>query len=148
MKWKKILKNLENFKSGLINLSKEIMVKSARSLFGVVMFAMLTLLKGYSMILLMILLKPKSGSKNKIKHQKRLKRENNMSDRFSLQPICSVCGTNLDEGDEYGQMLMMSVGESIDLTCPKCGTVWRFWIEVVTHQKKISQKKLKSRGIN
>ena len=41
------------------------------------------------------------------------------------------CGTNLD-GDEYGQMLMMAVGESIDLTCPKCGTVWRFWIEVVT----------------
>ena len=52
------------------------------------------------------------------------------------------CGTNLDE-DEYGQMLMMAVGESIDLTCPKCGTVWRFWIEVVTRQKKIGQKKIK-----
>jgi len=52
------------------------------------------------------------------------------------------CGTNLD-GDEYGQMLMMAVGESIDLTCPKCGTVWRFWIEVVTRQKKIGQKKIK-----
>jgi predicted RNA-binding Zn-ribbon protein involved in translation (DUF1610 family) len=49
-----------------------------------------------------------------------------MSDKFSLQPTCSVCGTNLNE-DEYGQMLMMAVGESIDLTCPKCGTVWRFW---------------------
>jgi uncharacterized Zn finger protein len=66
-----------------------------------------------------------------------------MSDRFSLQPKCSVCGIDLDKDDEYGQMLMMAVGESIDLTCPKCGTVWRFWIEVVTRQKKIGQKKIK-----
>jgi len=66
-----------------------------------------------------------------------------MSDRFSLNPSCSVCGTDLDKDDEYGQILMMAVGESIDLTCPKCGIVWRFWIEAKTNQKKISEKKQK-----
>lgn len=66
-----------------------------------------------------------------------------MSDRFSLQPNCSVCGTDLDPEDENNFPLMMAVGESIDLTCPKCGIVWRFWLEVVTQQKKIGQKKLK-----
>lgn len=66
-----------------------------------------------------------------------------MSDRFSLQPNCSVCGTDLGKDDEYGQMLMIPVGEFIDLACPKCGIVWRFWIEVVTRQKKIGQKKIK-----
>lgn len=65
----------------------------------------------------------------------------NMSDRFSLQPNCSVCGTNLDE-DEDGQILMMAVGESIDLTCSQCGIVWRFWMEAKTNQKKIGQKKI------
>lgn len=65
-----------------------------------------------------------------------------MSDRFSLQANCSVCGTDLDK-DENGQTLMMAVGDFIDLTCPKCGTKWRFWMEVVTHQKKIGQKKIK-----
>jgi len=64
-----------------------------------------------------------------------------MSDRFKLQANCSGCGTDLNKADEYGQMLMMAVGESIDLTCPKCGTVWRFWIEVNTNQKKIEAKK-------
>lgn len=64
-----------------------------------------------------------------------------MSDRFSLRPNCSTCGINLDKDDEYGQILMMPVGESIDLTCPKCGTVWRFWLEIKTNQKKISIKK-------
>lgn len=66
-----------------------------------------------------------------------------MSDRFSLQPNCSICGADLDKDDEYGQKLMMAVGESIDLTCSKCGTVWRFWLEVVTCQKKIGQKKIR-----
>lgn len=65
-----------------------------------------------------------------------------MSDRFSLQPNCSICGTDLDQ-DESGQMLMMPIDESIDLTCPKCGVVWRFWIEAATRQKKIGQKKIK-----
>lgn len=62
-----------------------------------------------------------------------------MSDKFQLQANCSVCGADLNK-DENGQMLMMAVGESIDLTCPKCGIVWRFWIEVVTCQKKIGKK--------
>lgn len=70
-----------------------------------------------------------------------------MSDRFSLQPNCSVCGTDLDKGNEYDQTLMMPVGEFVDLTCPKCGTAWRFWIEVVTRQKKIGQKKIKTKDI-
>jgi len=64
-----------------------------------------------------------------------------MSDRFKLQANCSVCNTDLNKADEYGQMLMMAVAESIDLTCPKCGTVWRFWLEVKTNQKKIGIKK-------
>lgn len=64
-----------------------------------------------------------------------------MSDRFSLQPNCSVCGTNLDNESKYNMPLMMAVGESIDLTCPKCGIVWRFWMNVTTNQKKIGQKK-------
>jgi len=64
-----------------------------------------------------------------------------MSDRFKLQANCSVCSTDLNKADEYGQMLTMAVGESIDLTCPKCETIWRFWIEVNTNQKKIEAKK-------
>ena len=64
-----------------------------------------------------------------------------MSDRFSLEPYCLDCGSNLNELDSNTPMLMMAVGESIDLKCPKCGTVWRFWFELSTHQKKISTKK-------
>lgn len=64
-----------------------------------------------------------------------------MSDRFSIHPNCSVCGTDLDD-NEYGMMLMMPVGEFIDLACPKCGIMWRFWLEVSTQQKKIGQKKV------
>jgi len=62
-----------------------------------------------------------------------------MGDRFSLQPKCSVCGYNLEEDQE--QLLLMAPGEFIDLTCPKCGTEWRFWIEVKTNQKKLGLKK-------
>ena len=62
-----------------------------------------------------------------------------MSDRFELKADCSVCGIDLNKSDEYGQILMMPVGESIDLTCPKCGIVWRFWLEVKTNQKKIGE---------
>lgn len=69
-----------------------------------------------------------------------------MSDRFSLQPNCSVCGTNLEKNNEQEQMLMMPVGDFLDLTCPKCGIIWRFWIEVVTRQKKIGQKELNASG--
>jgi predicted RNA-binding Zn-ribbon protein involved in translation (DUF1610 family) len=65
-----------------------------------------------------------------------------MSDRFSLQPNCSVCGTDLNRNEP---MLMLPVGESIDLTCPKCGIVWRFWLEVKTNQKKVGEKKIKRR---
>ena len=69
-----------------------------------------------------------------------------MSDRFSLQPNCSICGTDLES--EEDQMLMMPVGEFIDLTCPKCGIVWRFWIEIVTRQKKIGVKTKKLKHEN
>lgn len=62
-----------------------------------------------------------------------------MSDRFLLQPNCSACGTSLE--DISNLMIMMSVGESADLTCPKCGTIWRFWIEIEANQKKIGKKK-------
>jgi len=60
-----------------------------------------------------------------------------MSDRFSLQPNCSACGTNLENKEH---LMLMAPGEFIDLTCPKCGTAWRFWIEVKTNQKKIGIK--------
>lgn len=63
-----------------------------------------------------------------------------MSDKFSLQPNRSICGITL-EADKDEQMLMMPVGEFIDLTCPECGAVWRFWTEVVTRQKKIGARK-------
>lgn len=65
-----------------------------------------------------------------------------MSDRFVLQLKCSKCNIDLNKGDEYGQRLMMAVGDDIDLTCPKCGTVWRFWIDVEPKQKKVGKKKI------
>lgn len=64
-----------------------------------------------------------------------------MSDRFSFQPICTDCNLSLDTEDSNSFRLMMAVGESIDLTCPKCGAVWRFWLDIVTRQKKIGTKK-------
>lgn len=67
-----------------------------------------------------------------------------MATKYSLNANCSNCGTDLNEPDpETGQFLMMETGESIDLTCPKCGVIWRFWIEPITQQKKIGEKKIK-----
>jgi len=60
-----------------------------------------------------------------------------MNGIYSLQPNCSVCGINLNKN---GQILMIPVGKYINLTCPKCGIIWRFWIQVTTNQKKIGQK--------
>ena len=64
-----------------------------------------------------------------------------MSDKFLLKPNCSVCGVDLCGDDE--NQLFMPIGEFLDLTCQKCGVVWRFWIEIATRQKKIGQKDLK-----
>jgi len=63
-----------------------------------------------------------------------------MSDRFELKANCSKCGKNLND-DESGQILMLAVGDSIDLTCPKCGIIRRFWIDVETKSKEINKKK-------
>ncbi|MFZ5559390.1 MAG: hypothetical protein ACOZAL_01185 [Patescibacteria group bacterium] len=65
-----------------------------------------------------------------------------MSDRFLLKAICSECGSDLNKGDEYGQRFMLAVGDSIDLTCPECGIVWRFWMDIGHRQKKIGQKRV------
>lgn len=62
-----------------------------------------------------------------------------MSDRFFLKPKCSTCNTDLDD-DPYGQKLMAPIGESIDLTCPKCKTRWRFWMDTVRRKKKLNVK--------
>ena len=65
-------------------------------------------------------------------------------DRFLLKANCSVCSTNLNEPDEQtGQELFLPIGDSIDLTCPKCGTIWKFWISIETRQKKIGEKRNK-----
>ncbi len=60
---------------------------------------------------------------------------------------CSVCGKDLCDDKE--NQVFMPIGEFLDLTCQKCGVVWRFWIEIATRQKKIGQKDLlKSRTKN
>ena len=61
-------------------------------------------------------------------------------DKFLLKPNCSVCGVNLNK--DKSQELFLSLGESVDLTCPSCGVVWRFWLEIATNQKKIGQKEI------
>ena len=64
-----------------------------------------------------------------------------MSDYFSFKPICKKCGFDLSGDNEMGFGFMMPVGKTVDLTCPKCGTVWRFWFELSARQKKINTKK-------
>lgn len=60
-----------------------------------------------------------------------------MSDRFLLEPICSDCGAKLYDNQEDAMPFMMTVGESLDLQCDKCKSVWRFRIGVKSYQKKI-----------
>ena len=52
-----------------------------------------------------------------------------MSDRYYFpgEFKCAYCKKNLDQPDEYGQELTLASGDSIDLKCPKCGAVWKFW---------------------
>lgn len=60
-----------------------------------------------------------------------------MSDRFLLEPICFDCGAKLYDNQESIMPFMIAVGESLDLRCDKCNTVWRFWIGIKTCQKRI-----------
>ena len=63
-----------------------------------------------------------------------------MSDRFLLRPNCSICGADLGKNDVP---LMLAIGDVINMTCPKCKTVWRFWLQIVTNQKKVGERKKK-----
>lgn len=63
-----------------------------------------------------------------------------MSDRFLLKSYCLDCGTNLYPEKENIMPPMMAVGETLDLKCPACKTMWRFWIGVKTYQKKLKNK--------
>ncbi len=67
-----------------------------------------------------------------------------MSDYFSFEAICKNCEFDLSRDGETGFRIMLPVGESVELTCPKCGTIWRFWLELLTHQEKIDTKRIKT----
>ena len=49
------------------------------------------------------------------------------------------CNEDLDPPDEYGQELTLASGNSIDLKCPKCGAVWKFWASTQLFHKLVKR---------
>lgn len=54
-----------------------------------------------------------------------------MSDRyyFSGQFKCMYCKIDIDGTKELGELGLTSE-DTINLTCPKCGAKWQFWVSV------------------
>lgn len=59
-----------------------------------------------------------------------------MGDRYLLKPYCSDCGISLNDEQENFP-LMIAVGESLNLQCHKCKTVWCFWVDIKNFQAKV-----------
>lgn len=47
------------------------------------------------------------------------------------------CKCNLDSVSEYGETLALAIGEPADLKCPKCNSVWRYWVNIQLNHKLI-----------
>jgi len=62
---------------------------------------------------------------------------------FPGQFKCMYCKINLDPDGT----LCLSAGDNIDLTCPKCGAVWKFFTHVQLNLKLVSGGKYNGKRI-
>lgn len=62
-----------------------------------------------------------------------------MGDSYRLKAKCLACGHDLEKDQDFP--LFVPPGESVNLTCEKCGAVWKFSVKVKIEQKKLGRKK-------
>jgi len=56
-----------------------------------------------------------------------------MSDRYLIEQKCKKCGEDLTDYEDMP--LFLSTENEIILTCPKCKTKTKFWLEVKQKSK-------------
>jgi len=63
---------------------------------------------------------------------------------FPKQFKCMYCKTDFDPD---GELALLSDGQ-IDLKCPACGAVWKFWVSVNLNHKLVRGGKYNKKPIN